>query len=138
MKLLAILLSIVLVMGCASPADTASDESSGDVPIPEHDSADQTMAAGTTAAPETETAQAVKVTATIAGHAFQSTLLIVKKGTTVTWRNSDSMNHPVKSSVFASSDIGKDAEFSYTFDDVGTYDVEMTTHPAQKMTVKVE
>lgn len=135
-KKFAIILAIVLAMGCASQvAAPITDDSSGDVPIPTHDTIEQST---TSSMKETTTTESLKVTQTIAGHAFQSPSITVTKGTIVTWRNSDSMNHPLKSSLFASPDMGKDSEFSYTFSAVGTYEVEITTHPAQKMTVKVE
>lgn len=135
-KKFAIIIAIVLIMGCASQvAAPITDDSSGDVPVPEQSDAKKATASVTVT--ETTT-QSLKVTSLIAGHAFQSPSITVKKGTIVTWRNSDSMNHPLKSSLFASPDMGKDSEFSYTFSAVGTYEVEITTHPAQKMTVKIE
>ena len=66
--------------------------------------------------------------------------ITVKNGTTVTWRNTDTMNHPVKEAgtLFTSPDMGKNAEFSYTFDKAGTYKVVVTSHPGTEMTVVVE
>jgi len=133
MKRFAVILSILLIMGCASQTKpSVTDDSAGDVPIPTHDTEQ------ITSVKETTTTQSLKVTETIAGHSFQSPSLTVKKGTTVTWKNTDSMNHPLKSSLFTSPDMGKGVEFSYTFDKEGSFEVEITSHPAEKMMVKVE
>ena len=68
---------------------------------------------------------------TIANFAYSPQSISVKVGTTVTWTNQDSIRHSVTSDtgVFDSGLIGKDATFSYTFNEVGVFPYHCTPHP---------
>lgn len=75
--------------------------------------------------------------------------LTVQVGTTVTWTNQDSVVHTVTSGVsdgsvgqadglFDSDLFGTGEQFSYTFDEVGTFSYFCTPHPWMTATVTVE
>ncbi len=67
--------------------------------------------------------------------------VVVKKGTTITWTNKDSAGHTVtatgdngpKSNLF-----GQGETYSYTFDEVGTFEYFCEPHPYMKGVIKVE
>jgi plastocyanin len=66
--------------------------------------------------------------------------LIVKAGTTVTWRNEDDIPHTVTSSarLFKSKALGTDDSFPLTFTEPGTYEYFCSLHPRMTATVVVE
>jgi len=73
---------------------------------------------------------------------FLPSKITVKKGTTVTWTNQDSIRHDVTplemSNAFKGSELlGKGESYSYTFNSVGTYNYKCTPHPFMKGTVEV-
>lgn len=68
--------------------------------------------------------------------------IVVKKGTTVTWKNEDSAQHdvtPVKETEeFKTSALfGKGETYSVTFNTVGTYSYFCSPHPYMKGTIEV-
>jgi len=80
--------------------------------------------------PSSESSSSNKVT--IANFSFSPANITVKKGTTVTWTNNDSVSH----TVTADSGNGPDSEllsngqsYSFTFNDVGTFSYHCTPHP---------
>lgn len=95
------------------------------------------------ATPAEEAQQAATVT--IANSTFTPAQLTVKKGTTVTWTNRDSMGHNVVSDEDApeggppkeSELFGQGEAFSFTFDTVGTFPYHCTPHPFMQGTVEV-
>jgi len=83
-----------------------------------------------------------------AATAFTPGQIEVVTGTTVTWRNQDSVFHTVTSGtsngsvgtpdgVFDSDRIEVDANYSHTFDEPGTFDYYCTPHPWMKGSVVV-
>ncbi|MDY9923198.1 cupredoxin family copper-binding protein [Methanobacterium sp.] len=76
----------------------------------------------------------------IQNFAFNPSTLTVKAGTTVTWTNKDSTNHPVASDtgVFASGDLNNGDSYSYTFNQTGNYPYHCTTHTSMKGTIIVQ
>lgn len=77
---------------------------------------------------------------TIADMAFAPAKITVKKGTTVTWTNQDSVAHNVITTGGQgpkSKNLEKGASYSFTFDTVGTFDYECTIHPSMTGTVTV-
>lgn len=87
---------------------------------------------GTEHAEETETTEANHVE--IVDFAFKPANITVKKGTTVTWTNKDSVGHTVtpdeESSAFEGSDLlDHDESYSFTFGEVGTYNYHCQPHP---------
>ncbi len=77
---------------------------------------------------------------TIENFAYTPATITVKKGTTVTWTNQDSMQHDVSADggAFKSELLAKDESFSFTFDEVGTFKYHCTPHPNMIGTVIVE
>lgn len=77
----------------------------------------------------------------ITDFAFTPATIKIKKGTTVTWTNNDSVEH----TVTAQKDGGPDSEllaqgktYSFTFNEVGTFDYFCKPHPNMTGTVIVE
>lgn len=76
----------------------------------------------------------------IEGFAFSPTSIKIKKGTTVTWTNKDSVEHTVTGVDGADMDsglFGKGETFSYTFNEVGTFGYICEPHPSMKGEVTV-
>lgn len=76
----------------------------------------------------------------IKNFSFSPATLTVRKGTTVTWTNQDSVKH----NVFSATDggpqgplLGKDESYSFTFEKVGTFSYICQPHPNMKGTVTV-
>lgn len=68
----------------------------------------------------------------IEGFVFKPAALIVTVGTTVTWRNDDSIPHTVstRDNLFDSGSLAKGDTYSYTFNQTGTFDIYCRFHPA--------
>ena len=75
----------------------------------------------------------------IRNYAFNPDSITVPAGTTVTWRNFDTVQHTATSTTgkFDSGIIGPGRNYSYTFQDPGTYDYYCTIHPYMKAQVVV-
>ena len=113
------LLLIIIVAGCSSsttdPGGTDDDDN-------------------TTNPPSTNSV-------TMEGISFVPGNLTVTVGTTVTWTNDSSVIHTVTSGtdgthdgIFNSGDVGPDEEFSYTFNEVGSYPYYCIPHVNSGMT----
>jgi plastocyanin len=74
----------------------------------------------------------------IKGFAFNPASLTVKKGTTVTWTNSDSASHQIKSASFNSTTLATGQSFSFTFVDAGAFDYSCSIHPSMTGKIIVE
>ncbi len=70
----------------------------------------------------------------ISGFAFQPDTITVAEGTTVTWTNLDSVSHTGTSEtdLFGSVNLGRDASFSYSFAEPGTFSYFCAIHPYMK------
>lgn len=69
--------------------------------------------------------------------AFEADHVTVEAGDTVTWIWDDGdIDHDVSGDGFK-SEIQSEGEFSFTFDDPGTYDYTCTLHPMMKGRVSV-
>ncbi len=96
----------------------------------ESDSAPQPAAPVQAAGEETVTVEHTK---------FTPASLTIKKGTTVTWKNLNSMIHPVASDgMFDSGNLGLNQDYSHTFNDVGTFSVTNTAHGVTMTVVVTE
>lgn len=78
----------------------------------------------------------------IADFAYSPKVITVKKGSTVTWTNQDSMRHDItpdeESDDFKASDLlAKGDSYSFTFEKPGTYTYHCSPHPYMKGTVIV-
>ena len=76
----------------------------------------------------------------ISGFAFVPATVTVTVGTTVTWTNLDSAAHTVTSEtdLFNSGNLARNATFSYSFADRGTFSYFCAIHPYMKGEVIVE
>ena len=74
-------------------------------------------------------------------YAFGPATLTVPRGTTVTWTNKDDDPHTVVSAndpkLFKSSALDTDENFSFTFNQAGTFKYFCTIHPRMQGTVVV-
>lgn len=88
-----------------------------------------------------DTAQATATDmVTISNFKFMPATITVKKGTTVTWKNTDSIAHTVTADTMPGPDsglLGNDEVYSYTFDKAGTYTYNCKPHEYMKGTVVV-
>ena len=76
---------------------------------------------------------------------YAPSLILTKKGNSVTWVNEDSAFHSVTSGfyespteLFDSGHLDPFESFTFTFDDVGDYDYFCTLHPWMEGLVTVE
>ena len=73
--------------------------------------------------------------------AYNPATLSVKKGTTVTWTNQDSVDHDVVSEpngdMFKSELFSEGESYSFTFNSVGTYNYYCSVHPRMKGSITV-
>lgn len=85
-------------------------------------------------------------TVNIQNFAFIPASITVPSGTTVTWTNQDTTDHPIvndaqgsvaQGAIFSSSSLPKGASYSFKFDNPGTYPYHCTSHPSMKGTVTV-
>lgn len=76
----------------------------------------------------------------IANFAFSQATITVPIGTTVTWYNKDSAPHTVttREPLFDSSRLSLDENFSYTFNQSGTFEYYCTIHPYMSGKIIVE
>ncbi len=76
----------------------------------------------------------------ISGFAFVPATITIPVGTTVTWTNQDPVPHTVSSreGVFESGNLPGGATFSYTFDQIGSFEYYCKFHPYMKGEVIVE
>ena len=76
----------------------------------------------------------------ISGFAFAPAIVTVTVGTTVTWTNLDSVAHTITSEtdLFNSGNLARNATFSYSFADRGTFSYFCAIHPYMKGEVRVE
>ena len=90
--------------------------------------------------PTEEEAAPVSNEIEISGFAFVPATITVAVGTTVTWTNLDSVAHTVTSEtdLFDSGNLARNASFSYTFTDRGTFSYYCATHPSMRGKVSVE
>jgi plastocyanin len=77
-------------------------------------------------------------TVNIQNFTFNPATLTVKKGTTVTWTNNDSVAHQLKSAAFNSTGLTNDQTFSFTFTTAGTFDYACAIHPSMTGKIIVE
>ena len=71
---------------------------------------------------------------------FNPPTLAIKKGTTVSWTNKDSVKHSATSDddIFDSGLIPQGDTWIYTFNEAGTFKYHCTPHPSMKGMVIVE
>src|SRR3989339_899755 len=89
--------------------------------------------------PPAQPTPTAKATVSISNFAFNPATLTVKKGTSVTWTNSDPMAHTITSDngAFASSQLSPGQRFYFTFIQAGTFSYYCAIHPSMTATVVV-
>ncbi len=82
--------------------------------------------------PTEEEAASTSTEINISGFAFVPATVTVTVGTTVTWTNLDSVAHTVTSEtdLFDSGNLARNATFSYSFADRGTFSYYCANHPS--------
>lgn len=80
-----------------------------------------------------------KITITIGNvtNGFVPTTITVKKGTVITWTNSDITSHTVTGNGWGSSTLAPGATYSYTFNTAGSFDYKCTIHTVMQGTINV-
>jgi plastocyanin len=79
-----------------------------------------------------------QVQVAIQNFAFNPSSLTIKVGTTVIWKNLDSVPHKIKSDTFNSDVLNNGDTFSFKFDNKGTYNYSCAIHPFMQATITVE
>lgn len=113
-------IGIIILSGCSSYG-TPSNNSPASTP---------------TQAPSTSQTQSNAIN--IKNFAFSPATLTIKKGTAVTWTNNDSAPHQIKSATFNSSQLSNGQNFSFTFNEVGSFDYSCAIHPSMTGKIVVE
>ena len=80
-----------------------------------------------------------RITITIGSvsNGFVPTTITVKKGTTITWTNNDSMTHTVVGSWGSSQDLNYQGIYNHTFNAAGSFDYHCGIHPVMQGTINV-
>ncbi len=94
----------------------------------------------TTPSPTVSTVNGTEAVIIIDINGFNPTILIVNKGTTVTWNNKSTTGHRViaDKEEFASGSFGPMASFVWIFNQSGNYTYHCSNHPSLKGTVIVK
>lgn len=71
-----------------------------------------------------------KVNVAIRNYAFSPSTLTVKKGTTVTWINDDSVPHSIMGGAFKSANLNNGGSYSFVFNEAGEYSYNCGVHPS--------
>lgn len=72
---------------------------------------------------------ATVMTVDIRNYSFNPAELTVAVGTTVKWANYDPFNHQIAGTGFGSNALPQGGEYSFTFNQAGTYDYHCAIHP---------
>lgn len=150
-NILIVVLVIVALGGAAfaflsrdAPSDTATTSESSDehsLDNGESESTNNTQQTGSNNS-SGSASQSSSASIEIKDHAYNPGTVTVKKGTTVTWTNQDSVRHDVvpdnESDDFKRSELlSKGDSYSFTFDTPGTYTYYCSPHTYMTGTVIV-
>ena len=100
--------------------------------VPENEASSRSAASASSVASTT--------TISIKSMEFSPKVITVKKGTTVTWTNNDTMSHTVKgdrNGSMKSDVLATGQSYSYTFKKTGTFSYHCSVHPSMKALVRV-
>lgn len=140
MKKLFAIFFLLFVVACSRGQETMAQRPAGEViRAPAAESMEAPVVEETTTAVETESVTN-DVLVDIKGFAYSLVELKVKKGTTVTWTNQDSVRHNVAfdSGAVKGPLLAKGETYSYTFDEIGTFAYHCSPHPNMRARVIVE
>ncbi|MEX0881288.1 MAG: cupredoxin domain-containing protein [Candidatus Saccharimonadales bacterium] len=136
MKYLAGLVVVALVAAAAFIIAGRGDDQNNTNPNQQTEST--TQSTNNTATNNRAAATTNKVS--ISNFTFSPTDITVKKGTTVTWTNNDSVAHTVEfdtDNIPKSETLGNGDTFSFTFNDEGAFNYICGIHPSMHGTVTV-
>lgn len=77
----------------------------------------------------------------IISFAFNPKTLTINKGDTVIWTNNDSAPHDVKGTNYgklSSPTLSKGGQYSFTFNEIGTFDYYCSIHPMMRASIIVK
>lgn len=135
MKYVAGLIAIALVAVAVFFVVGRDDGQNNDTPNQQTESTTQESEDSTS---ENQPASTNKVT--ISNFTYSPSDITVKKGTTVTWTNNDSVSHDVvgdSDNELKSELLQNGQSYSFTFNEVGTFNYSCTPHPQMHGTVTV-
>lgn len=130
--------AIVLIGGVVLFAGKNKPESSSTSVPTQAEQATEASPSPEAGSMENETGE--KVSVEIKNFAFGPKTITVKKGTTVTWTNQDTVGHTVTADkgAFDTGLLAKGESGSVTFDKLGAFTYHCTPHPTMKATIVVE
>ncbi len=82
--------------------------------------------------------KALQAEINIEDDAFEPETIVIKKGSTVVWKNLDEIAHAVASKDFSSNVLATGGNFKWTFKDEGTFDYLCSIHPYMSGKIVVE
>lgn len=82
--------------------------------------------------------KALQAEINIEDDAFQPETVVIKKGSTVIWKNLDEIAHAVASNDFSSNVLATGSNFKWTFNTEGTFDYLCSIHPYMTGKIMVE
>jgi plastocyanin len=129
-----LIVAAVLATALTGCGDDASSSTTATAPT-------TTEAPASTEAPATTATPVAAVEVTIEGFAFEPQETRIAAGTTVTWLNAeDGAPHTATSDdgVWDSGTLQPGEEYSFTFDEPGTYPYFCAIHPSMTGTIVVE
>ena len=132
-KYLIAVLIIIVAMTCILVAGCATNTNVTTSPNP--------TVASTVATQSSPSLSNATYTITIKNFTFQPSSLTIKRGTTVTWLNEDSVAHTVTSDdgKFPSSgNLNKAETYQFQFNSPGSFDYHCSPHPFMKGKINVE
>lgn len=128
------------------PKESGIQTNQGQIPVPETPSNSLNSLPATTSPTSTPTKPAVKpatpspqtLNISIVNFSFNSQVLNIHKGDTVVWTNKDSVSHQITGENFNSPVFGNGQNYSFTFNDVGTFSYHCNIHPFMTGTIIVQ
>jgi plastocyanin len=135
--LLALLVSLALLFGCAaypSSGSTGTPASAPSAATPPSATTPQAPTANNASAASPQAPAGAPATVQISNFAFNPASLTVAKGAKVTWTNQDNAPHTITSTsgAFDSKTLQNGASWTFTFERAGTYDYGCSIHTSMK------
>lgn len=140
-------IAIVVLIGVyfSKPSNIADESSNQNISeqtsLPETKTSEENVTPKNTIETSPEAPVAKTHNISIANFAFSPNTLTINKGDTIIWTNNDSAPHDVRSTdsnVLKSQTMMKEGVFSFTFNDIGTYNYFCSIHPSMKASVTVK